>query len=371
MSDKSAIEWTNATWNCVTGCTKVSPGCAFCYIDRSPPFRIAGRKFVNGATGVRLHPERLEQPLRWKRPRYIFVNSLSDVFHEEIPDAYITQMFDVMGKADQHIFQVLTKRPTAALAFLRRYYGDSDPHPNVWMGVTIENARHNYRADVLRQMPAALRFISAEPLLGSLFHPPTGFNFPSVKMYDGPPWCAICKREKKDHAWASRHNHTFTPVPDAYAYYLTCADCGGRIDPRSAIDLCPRCASDVYDLGPLNLDEIDWVIAGGESGGRHVRPMHPKWARELRDACQDSGVAYFFKQWGSYGPVLGKGALVDYDRDVWAGEFGGKVKLDSGESQPANAAVMRYVAVGGKPAGKLLDGREWCEMPGGKSSVAA
>jgi protein gp37 len=111
VSDNSAIQWTDATWNPTTGCTKVSPGCAHCYIERTPAFRINGRKFVNGATDLRLHADRLEQPLHWRKPRRVFVNSLSDLFHDDVPDAFIDQVFAVMALCPQHTFQVLTKRP--------------------------------------------------------------------------------------------------------------------------------------------------------------------------------------------------------------------------------------------------------------------
>lgn len=171
MSDHSAIEWTEATWNPVTGCTKVSPGCANCYIVRTPPFRIARRQFVRGSTGIQLHPERLEQPLRWQRPRMIFVNSLSDLFHEEIPASFIWQALATMAEAQQHTFQILTKRPEQARLIMDGYYRTfgGDLLSNVWLGVSIENARFTWRADVLREIPAAVRFISAEPLLGSLY----------------------------------------------------------------------------------------------------------------------------------------------------------------------------------------------------------
>ncbi|MCP9486547.1 MAG: phage Gp37/Gp68 family protein [Gaiellaceae bacterium MAG52_C11] len=165
MADNSRIEWTQATWNPVTGCSKVSPGCAHCYAETfAERWRgLKGHPYEQGFD-LRIWPERLEQPLRWKRPRVIFVNSMSDLFHEDIPLAYIEQVFEVMGQAKQHIFQVLTKRHER-LAEL----APSLPWPeNVWMGVSIENKRWVERANYLRQVPAAVRFISAEPLLGEL-----------------------------------------------------------------------------------------------------------------------------------------------------------------------------------------------------------
>lgn len=221
VADRSSIEWTEATWNPVTGCSKISPGCAHCYAETfAERWRGIPRHPYEQGFDLRLWPARLEQPLRWRRPRMIFVNSMSDLFHERVPDSFIKQVFEVMVRAEQHTFQVLTKRPERARALASEL-----PWPsNVWMGVSIENRRFVYRADILRAIPASVRFISAEPLLGPL---------------DG-----------------------------------------------------------------LNLAQIDWLIAGGESGPRH-RPVRPEWLRDLRDRCQSEGVAYFFKQWGGHRPKTG------------------------------------------------------------------
>jgi protein gp37 len=221
MSDGSAIEWTEATWNPVTGCDQVSPGCAHCYAKTfAERWRgIPGHHYEQGFD-LRLWPERLEQPLSWKRPRRIFVNSMSDLFHEDIPDEYVAEVFAVMEKANHHVFQVLTKREGRLLELAPEL-----PWPsNVWMGVSIENRRFVHRADALREVPATVRFISAEPLLGRL---------------EG-----------------------------------------------------------------LDLVEIDWLIAGGESGPGHRRP-DPAWVLDLRDQCIDDGVAFFFKQWGGRTPKAG------------------------------------------------------------------
>jgi protein gp37 len=219
MSDRSAIEWTEASWNPTTGCSKVSPGCAHCYAETfAERWRgVAGHPYEQGFD-LKLWPERLDIPLRWKRPRMIFVNSMSDLFHEAIPDDFIRSVFAVMGEADRHTFQVLTKRPERLIDLAP----ELDWHPNVWIGVTIENRRFVSRADLLREIDgAAVRFISAEPLLGPL---------------DG-----------------------------------------------------------------LDLTDIDWLIAGGESGPRHRR-VREDWILDLRDRCDDEGVAFFFKQWGGARP---------------------------------------------------------------------
>lgn len=248
MGDKSAIEWTDATWNAVTGCSEVSPGCDNCYARTLAHGKLAkayGARLPvvdSDATradtfAVRLWPERLEQPFRWRGSRRIFVNSMSDFFHVDVPQDYQDRMFAVMGLAGQHQFQVLTKRPGRALRYLTRAYlpgalNDAAilhgysmrpwadmamwPLPNVWLGATIENQDAAFRADQLRQCPAAVRFLSCEPLLGPL---------------------------------------------------------------------------------ELDLTGIHWLIAGGESGPGY-RKVDPDWIRSLRDQCQAQGVAFHFKQWG-------------------------------------------------------------------------
>ncbi|MCK9250330.1 MAG: phage Gp37/Gp68 family protein [Solirubrobacteraceae bacterium] len=167
MADGSTIEWTEATWNPVTGCDKVSPGCAHCYAETfAERWRgIPGHPYEQGFD-LRLWPNRLSKPLEWKRPRLIFVNSMSDLFHEDIPLEFVQQVFDTMIKAEHHTFQVLTKRHERLVEIA----GELTWPPNVWMGVSIENRRFVHRADFLRQVPAAVRFISAEPLLGPLEH---------------------------------------------------------------------------------------------------------------------------------------------------------------------------------------------------------
>ncbi len=214
MAAGSGIEWTEATWNPLTGCTKVSPGCKHCYAERlAKRLKAMGNpKYANGFR-LTLHESALDLPLRWTAPRTIFVNSMSDLFHEAVPAEFVHRVFDVMGRAHWHRFQVLTKRPKRLLAL--------DPElawrPNIWMGVSVENQRYVRRIDLLRQTEAHVKFLSLEPLLG--------------------------------------------PLPN------------------------------------LNLEGIDWAIVGGESGPG-ARPMQESWVVEIRDQCQASGVAFFFKQWG-------------------------------------------------------------------------
>ncbi len=221
MAGASTIEWTEATWNPVTGCDKVSPGCAHCYAETfAERWRgVSGNAYEQGFD-LKLWPQRLAYPAKWKKPRVIFVNSMSDLFHESIPDDYIARVFEVMVEADHHVYQVLTKRHQRMVELAPRL-----PWPShIWMGVSIENRRFVHRADYLRQVPAAVRFVSAEPLLGRL---------------EG-----------------------------------------------------------------LNLDGIDWLIAGGESGPKH-RPVKEEWITYARDLALESGTAFFFKQWGGFRPKSG------------------------------------------------------------------
>jgi protein gp37 len=271
---QTGIVWTDETWNPVTGCTKVSQGCKHCYAERDwhrlqhlP--RFAGRAF----TDVVCHPERLDQPLRWAKPRLIFVNSMSDLFHEDVPDEFIDQVFAVMALAKQHTFQVLTKRPERMREYAR---GNWQPRmmghmrkfgripdgrgvmlqtingnlPNVWLGVSVEDqATADQRIPILLQTPAAVRWISAEPLLG--------------------------------------------PIDLNRLQFL-----GGEVgDKMSALSGRYLAAYGTKSGAP----KLDWVVVGGESGPK-ARPMHPDWVRILRDQCAAAVVQFMLKQWGEWAP---------------------------------------------------------------------
>lgn len=214
MGAKSSIEWTEATWNPVTGCTKISPGCKHCYAERmAVRLKAMGQpNYVNGFK-LTLHEKVLELPLGWKKPQTIFVNSMSDLFHEDVPEDFIIQVFDVMTRAHWHRFQILTKRSDRLLDISSKLSWK----PHIWMGVSVENQDYVYRIDHLRQTGARIKFLSFEPLLGSLVN--------------------------------------------------------------------------------LDLQEIDWVIAGGESGPG-ARPMQESWVVEIRNQCLSADVPFFFKQWG-------------------------------------------------------------------------
>lgn len=169
MSDGSTIEWTDATWNPVTGCTKITRGCDNCYAERfAERWRgIPGHPFENGFD-LTLRPERVQQPLRWKRPRMIFVNSMSDLFHKKVPKSFIDSVFDTMEAAHWHVFQVLTKRSSLMRRYLRARYGDGCGPTHIWCGVSVEDAKAKPRLTHLKESPAGVRFLSVEPLIGAV-----------------------------------------------------------------------------------------------------------------------------------------------------------------------------------------------------------
>jgi protein gp37 len=231
------IEWTDLVWNPVTGCSKVSEGCRNCYAESlARRFNKDFKSWTapNAAQNVRLHPERLEQPLHWLRPRMVFVNSMSDLFHEQIDPLFIGRILNVIEKASQHTFQVLTKRPKRMKEVLMAFYEtmNKEPFPNFWLGISAEDQpTFDERVAELLATPAALRFVSCEPMLGL------------VDINDG----MNCDDK-------------------------TCEACGGH-------------------------GGINWVIVGGESGPGS-RAMNPEWVRLIRDQCIASDVPFWFKQWG-------------------------------------------------------------------------
>jgi len=165
MSDQTGIEWTDATWNPVTGCTKISPGCKYCYAERlALRLKAMGSPRYTHGFSIALQPDQLTLPLRWRRPKRIFVNSMSDLFHEAVPDDYVQRVFDVMTQADWHTFQILTKRSGGLAGLAARLPWP----PNVWQGVSVESAHYTSRIGDLRRVPATVRFLSVEPLLGPI-----------------------------------------------------------------------------------------------------------------------------------------------------------------------------------------------------------
>lgn len=327
MSDKSLIEWTDATWNPVTGCAIVSPGCANCYAMKLAGTRLQHHPSRTGLTTgskagpvwtgeVRLNEQWLDQPLRWKRARRIFVCAHGDLFAENVPDDWIDMVFAVMAEAWWHTFQVLTKRSARARAYLsapdlvdrigviqERAHGDNCAYTNVgldapwplanlWLGVSAEDQkRADARIPDLMQTPAAIRFVSAEPLIGP-------------------------------------------------------------IDFRRIV--------------------IDWIIVGGESG-QGARPMHPDWARSIREQCAAAGVPFFFKQWGGW--ALEEGAFGSREQFALANDGtlyraadlaypGGERRGEALRAGHDQAGLTAVYQVGKSAAGRLLDGVEHNGMPG-------
>jgi len=298
------IEWCDEVWNVVTGCSKVSAGCEHCYAEAmSRRFDKDWKPWTkdNAAHNVKLHPERLEQPLHWRKPRRIFVASMGDLFHGEVLGSFITAAFLTMAETQRHTFLVLTKRAhrmrtwsegmAKFWAITQRTDGQKGvdwPLPNVWLGVTAENQRTaDERIPRLLETPAARRFVSCEPLLGPI---------------------------------------DFTDAP---------------LDPESTMSH--------WSL----LDEIDWVIVGGESGPK-ARPMHPDWVRSIRDQCQAAGVSFHFKQWGEY--ICKDNASLDWEIIDYEGKF--QPLFPNRDAVEPRACVKR---VGKKAAGRQLDGRQWNE----------
>lgn len=281
MAD-TRIEWADAVWNPITGCTKVSPGCKNCYAERmATRLQAMGQPHYKDGFAVRLHLDALVIPTLWRKPRRIFVNSMSDLFHEAVPDSFVYDIWYTMRNTPQHTYMALTKRPDRMQAYFTRQ--GYDPLPNLWLGTSVENADYLWRISDLSNTPAALRFLSLEPLLGPI---------------DVSPW--LNPVEVQDS-----HGIHFSRPP------------------------------------------IDWVIVGGESGPK-ARPMHPQWARDIRDQCISAGVPFFFKQ---------RGEWVEYDEDDPI-----HVERISPRMQRLDGAEL--LRVGKKRAGRLLDGREWNEIPG-------
>lgn len=306
MSDNSGIEWTDATWNPVTGCTKLSPaspGCQNCYASTfAERFRGTPGHYFEHGFDVQLRPDKLDLPLRWRRPRRIFVNSMSDLFHDQVPDDYIAHVFAIMQSAAAHTFQVLTKRHSRMRSLLNngdfwqavtdfgvhvmsqkpsreQFWADTGQRngflPNVWLGVSAENGQWaKIRGDALRDIPAAVRFFSCEPLLG--------------------------------------------PIDD------------------------------------LDLSGIGWVITGGESGPG-ARPMDPQWARDIRDQCVAAGVPFVHKQNGEWASSGRYGLGILEPRRCY-----GSATETVRDDITIHEILQR---VGKKAAGRQLDGRTWDQYP--------
>ncbi len=353
MAQRSKIEWTEATWNPITGCTKVSPGCDHCYASTfAERWRGTPGHYFERGFDITLRPDKLDLPLRWRRPRRIFVNSMSDLFHDSIPDEYIARVFAVMALAERHTLQVLTKRHgrmrsllgsanfrnlvlRAGIAMARDTGGintvwaaraldpDNGPAANVWLGVSVENQQWaNIRIPVLLDTPAAVRWISAEPLLGPI---------------DLGAWL-------RD-----------VDSPSCWDVHAPSAECGQCIRP-------------------------DWIVCGGESGPG-ARPMHPDWARWLRNQCVDANVPFLFKQHGEWAEAtrttathllhVTKGYLIPRADGTTDHPYGEHSGLDQDLVDRGHPGWIRVRRWGKKAAGREMDGRTWDQYPAERAAADA
>lgn len=324
---KTEIEWCKRpgtkpeTWNPTTGCNKVSQGCKNCYAEvMHKRLQVMypkkyGKPFLEGVVE---HDDALMIPMKWNTPRTVFVNSMSDLFHDDVSYAFIFNVFVVMAMNPQHTFQVLTKRPGRMATIINSINGNTVhacadanlmrtvaaqlkkfvwPLPNVWLGTSCEDQQTaNERIPLLLQVPAAVRFLSCEPLLGKIDFKEV--NFKTVEHVDK------------------------------------------------------------WGIPPLT--GIDWVIAGGESG-HGARPMHPDWVRSLRDQCQAADVSFFFKQWGVWYPEFVEMSEWDEGTGLMPG---GKSYVFSEKESAINRKVI-MTKMGKKVSGRLLDKREWNEWTEG------
>ncbi|WP_428398224.1 DUF5131 family protein [Marinobacter salarius] len=301
MSQKTGIEWTEATWNPIRGCSRVSDGCRNCYAETvakrfsgpGQPYEGLIAKGGQWSGKVSVIDHKMDEPLRWAKPRMIFVNSMSDLFHESVDFETIYRIMLVMQKAQHHTFQVLTKRPKRMLQFFDWWGGEckrsmAEVMPNLWLGVSVEDQKTaDERIPLLLETPATIRWVSAEPLLGPVvlqgLAAGESMEYDECRQY-------LCEEGPKEN-----------PYRD-------------------------------------NAGRLNWIVVGGESGSG-ARPMHPDWARSLRDQCVKAGVPYLFKQWGEW--------LPDNQNSEMSGPF------------DPNGAIR----VGKKSAGRNLDGRKWDQFP--------
>jgi protein gp37 len=358
MADNTKIEWADATVNAVNGCSVVSPGCTNCYAMRLAGTRMKHHPSRAGLTQdskagpvwtgeVRLNETALLDPLKWKRPRRIFWNAHGDLFHDAVPDEWIDRVFAVCALTPQHTHMILTKRSARMREYLANRFWPSDfslyallygpmmaqvektmqhavdavfPLPNVWLGVSVEDqTRADERIPDLLATPAAVRFISAEPLLGPV----------DLQYCDSP----FDRHDGWPGTYSPLHGSWWPAVGDYEEEYRNREE---------------------------GLPKLDWVIVGGESGPG-ARPMHPDWARSLRDQCAAVGVAFHFKQWGEFIPCIsddeGHG-LRCYPDGADCDAFFRETKAPI-----VTAHSREFWRVGKKAAGRLLDGIEHNGFP--------
>jgi protein gp37 len=363
---KSPIEWTEETWNPLAGCSAVSKGCTNCYAAvMTKRLAAMGQAKYSGLLNssghfngkINFDEAALSIPLKRKKPTTYFVNSMSDLFHEAVPFEFIDRVFAVMALCPQHTFQVLTKRPERMAEYLLKHADSEDiawhanveilklghgggrvkwPLPNVWLGTSVEDqAAADARIPHLLRCPAAVRFLSCEPLLGPVDLTRVSLGSSKVAKDSGP---------------------------------LS----GYTVDFKlNALTGAPK----------TGIPAVDWVICGGESGA-DARPMHPDWARGLRDQCEAAGVPFFFKQWGGWSPlarvnkdggaIFAGGMVLANDGTLYEGldlAEGGKSRGEALRAGHDKAALTWVYPVGKKTAGRELDGRTWDELPATSGGV--
>ncbi len=428
MADQTKIEWTDATWNIVTGCQIVSPGCTNCYAMRLAGTRLRNLPSRAGLTkdskagpawtgDVRFNREWLDQPLRWKRPRMIFVVAHGDLFADGVTDEQLDQIFAVIALSPQHIFQVLTKRPERMRDYLRDpqaygrilnaagplraerpYLGDipiSDPRdagfwPQLWLGVSVEDQRRaDERIPILMDTPAAVRWISGEPLLGVVdlraFLPDawrckqpvrswSDFVWPSwvpaqiqtdIESFWNPQW------GRGPNAWMRGAIENGQPPIGTLGRYRSFRRGEPLIDGRfvPAWNNIGRVITDAGEVHCVSAGtyqsrapRINWIVAGGESGP-NARPMHPDWARSLRDQCAATGVPFLFKQWGNWQIASEGNGHLDHNM---ARNDAYWIDIDGKRHKPSSIDLTRPYAmhrVAKSVAGRLLDGVEHNGFP--------
>jgi protein gp37 len=320
MAD-TRIEWADRTWNPITGCTKISEACQNCYAERMAK-RLAGRCGYPKANPFQVvyHSDKIDDPLRWRKPSRIFVCSMGDLFHEDVPEQMIGQVWNHMRLAPWHIYMILTKRPERMKDFFIRItntFPNEYPAPYIWLGVTAENQqRADERIPILLQTPAAKRFVSIEPMLGPVDIARwlrISWQCSGCKGYFNGPYRNICPDCGREGWWSGSHPFN------------------GRNVSRGPI--CPSQSG----------QGIDWVICGGETGPG-ARPMHPDWVRSLRGQCKSAEVPFFFKQWGEWTTVYPQGLTSAVRKQTY--QYG-----------------TSFYGIDKKTAGRSLDGRIWNQYP--------
>jgi protein gp37 len=397
MADKTGIEWTDATWNPVRGCSRVSEGCRNCYAERvaarfsgpGQPYKGLADRDRSGSkwTGrVQLVESALDQPLRWAKPRRIFVNSMSDLFHESLTDGEILRVMMIIWSAPRHTFQVLTKRPERMRAWFKAWNDveEADPEPKMARGPDATRAAHTSgRARIFASM------------LESMGKPPPGAAYPTYDWAGGPRWWPTWPAHNLwlgvsvEHQVAAEDRIHHLLATPAARRFLSCEPLLGPVDLTQWLRIFDHCSHDGAavnscvgcdgtgggDCGAVTRSGIHWVIAGGESGPG-ARPMHPDWARSLRDQCAAAAVPFFFKQWGEWLDWRQAGASgwtnATPQRAGYKGKtvglfHGGAGYLFDGKAVPTlhtwGEGATVFAKIGKKAAGRLLDGTQHDGFP--------